>query len=236
MVKRIHHNNPKFIGEKRLNILIVEDHPLTAKGYELLLQKAVEHEELSQITVKRATSLQEAYALLDSKADLPHLVLLDIRMKAFEEKNWFSGEDFGLHLRQVHPNIKIVVMTSLVDAHRLQGILTNLNPEGFLLKTEIDDMVLVNSVKSVLKNIPYFSPSILRLIKNQFLSGIRLNKEEKEFLYLLSKGVPSKDIPQHLPWSLSKVEKQKRLLREKLGAKYSNVLSLANKAKELGII
>jgi len=55
-------------------------------------------------------------------------------------------------------------------------------------------------------------------------------------LYLLSKGLPSKKIPNYLPWSLSKVEKRKRLLREKLSVENKSVLALVQSAKEAGFL
>jgi len=45
----------------------------------------------------------------------------------------------------------------------------------------------------------YYSNSIMDLIEAHYLSGIELEREEREFLYLLSIGVPTTGIPDHLP-------------------------------------
>ncbi|WP_430908415.1 hypothetical protein [Maribacter sp. 2-571] len=63
-----------------------------------------------------------------------------------------------------------------------------------------------------------------------------MDQEDRELLYLLSTGVSSKDIPNHLHWSASKVEKRKRLLREKFGVEDKNVLSLLNSARKAGFL
>lgn len=222
--------------KNKLSILILEDHPLLSKVYQFILEKAVDKKQLPPINILKVHTLEKVFHFFEQQTDLPNIVFLDINLPAFQDKKWFSGEDFGIHLRKLYPDIKLMVMTGLVDVHRLDSILQKLNPEAFLVKTEINKHTLVKAVSNVNNNIPFFSPTLLKLIKNQYLSGYNINDNEKELLYLLSIGVPSKEIPNYLPWSLSKVEKQKQLLRVKLGADHCNVLSLIHKARELGMI
>jgi len=107
---------------------------------------------------------------------------------------------------------------------------------GYLLKSEATGTVLVEAVQCILQEKPFYSPTVQQVIKDQYLSGITLSEEQKKFLYLLSKGERIKDIVHKLPWSLSKIEKQKRVLKEKLNATNSKGMALAHRARELRII
>src|SRR5690606_13191181 len=129
-----------------------------------------------------------------------------------------------------------IVLTSILDKNRLNGILKSLNPAGFLIKTDVDPKSLKDAFWQVSNGKRYHSNSILELIEGRYLSGIELHSEEREFLYLLSIGVPTNGIPDHLPWSQSKVEKKKRKLREQLDVGDKNIMALIHRARELGII
>ncbi|MEO0571332.1 MAG: response regulator [Bacteroidota bacterium] len=222
-----------------IKILIVDDHPLTCKGYSMLLGLANKEGLLPKINIVLAHSCQQAYEILyplKKKRAFPSLIILDIRLPAFPQKNIFNGEDLGKLIRRLNKKIKILVITSLRDPYRLQSILKSLNPEGLLLKSEVYDKTLILAFQRILKGAPYYSPTVMRIIKNQLIGGNEITLHERRFLYLLSTGVQSKEIPKHLPWSVSKVEKQKRILKEKLGVEEKSAWGLIHKAKELGVI
>lgn len=235
------HSTTSFgsIFNKPKEILLVEDHPMTSKGYELILNNASQNRMLPELNFKKANSLESAYHVLMGKIinkETFDVIFLDIRMCSSEKLKLYSGEDLGKLIRDEAPKTKLIVMTSITSNYRLHSILTSINPEGFLVKTEISELTLSEALEHVLKNKPYFSPQIVKLIKNQYFSPIKLNTEQKEFLYLLSKGVSTKNIVNHIPWSLSKLEKQKRMLKEKFNVEEKSVLALVHKAKKFGFI
>lgn len=224
---------------KSLSILIVDDHPITCNGYVMILNSASDQGVLPKVSISMAHTLENAYEILfsrDSNKVLYDIIVLDIRLPSFPKRNIYNGEDLGRLLRKNNKKTKILVLTSLNNHYRLQTILNTLNPEGFVLKSEICNNTLILAFQSILNNIPFYSPTVLRIIKNQFIKTKNLTLLERKFLYLLSTGIPSKEIPNHLPWSTSKVERQKRILKEKLGVEEKSSWGLIHKAKELGII
>ena len=164
------------------------------------------------------------------------LIFLEIGLPNYPEKDIFNGEDIGKLIRCYWKASKILVVTGLTDHYRLQTILKSLNPEGLILKSETCDKNLILAIQKVITGVPFYSPTVLKLIKNQFIRNNEVSLQERKFLHLLSTGVHSKDIPNHLPWSGSKVEKRKRILKEKLGVEEKSAWGLVHKAKELGII
>ncbi len=77
----------------------------------------------------------------------------------------------------------------------------------------------------MLDDSPFNNMKFSKLLRNQFSKGYTLDKEYRQFLYLLHQGIPSKEIRNHLPWSLSKVDKKKRILREQFGVEDKNTYS-----------
>jgi len=229
-------NGTECPQEQPHRILIVDDHPLSCKGYELIIQMGIQKGILPYFDIEIIHSLEAAYRLFIEESFTCDMVLLDICMKPFPEQNLFSGDDLGRWVIEKYPKIKILVMTSLLERHRLGNILKTLNPLGFLIKSEIDELNLVQAVRSVLRGIPFYSATIMEVMRNRFVSDIQLDLEEKTFIWLLSQGTPTKEIPEQLHWSLSKVEKRKRALRKKLGVENNTTMALVKKAKELGII
>ncbi|MHA7829724.1 MAG: response regulator [Flagellimonas sp.] len=218
------------------NILIIEDHKLTCQGYQLIVEQAGINGKIPLFKIHQAHSLKKAYQNLVTEGTSFDMVFLDICMKPFPEENLFSGEDLGRLLIERHPTTKILVMTSLTDKLRLEGILNTLEPHGFLIKCEVDEDHLVKAIQNILMGQSYYSPSIEKILQGESNADVLLNAEEKHFLHLLSKGVRNIETMYFLPWSLSKVEKRKRSLHKKLGVEKGNTMALVNKARELGII
>ena len=222
-----------------INILIVDDHPLTCQGYGIILQNATAEGKLPKIIIDVAYNAADAYDKLkdvDTNSSKYDLILLDILIPVSAENKIFSGEDLGVLIRKLNPQIKIIVQTGLLDNYRLHSIFKNLNPEGIIIKSDLDDIIFIQSISDVLSNVPFYSQTFTKLLRNQFSKGYILDADDREMLFLFSVGVASKDIPNHLPWSLSKLDKRKRLLREKLRVEDKSVFALVSKAKEAGFL
>src|SRR5690606_15938124 len=188
-----------IVQPKTKNILIVEDHTLSSAGYKLILEDPVKLDDEPTYQVKTAHTLKEAHDCLMAGDGIFDIVLLDIRMKICPELKLYSGEDLGKLIVERYPDTKIIVLTSILDKNRLNGILRFLKPAGFLIKTDVGPKSLKHAFWQVSNGMRYYSNSIMDLIEAHYLSGIELEREEREFLYLLSIGVPTTGIPDHLP-------------------------------------
>ena len=164
------------------------------------------------------------------------LAFLDIRMPSKPKENLLSGEDLGKLTESLSPKTKILVLTSITDPFRISSILQAIDPSGFMLKSEITKETLTTCIEKLMTEGVFYSKKVMRIIRDHFISNRTLTFEEKKFLHLLSIEVPSHKIPNHLPWSLSKINKKKQQLREKLGAEESNTFALVHQAKKLGIV
>lgn len=63
-------------------------------------------------------------------------MLLDIYLPVSVNSQMLSWKNLGIRIKKEYPAIKIIILTVLEDPFRLQNILSNVNPDGFLLKGE----------------------------------------------------------------------------------------------------
>ncbi|WP_347922493.1 response regulator [Pontimicrobium sp. SW4] len=200
----------------KVNVLIVEDEPLIINSLEHIFGH------LSNISSKLDFKIQSSRdcdsALLEInkavKGTPLDLVLLDINIPASKCKELLSGEDLGIELKNTFPDVKIIVFTSHQDNYRLNNILQNLDPDGFIIKNEVGFNDIMKAISKVLTNPPYYSDRVLKLIRRHVSNEVVLDKIDRQLLYLLSKGTKTKDIPDYIRLSKSGVERRKRNLKE----------------------
>jgi DNA-binding NarL/FixJ family response regulator len=151
------------------------------------------------------------------QAKLEHpfdLALLDVNLPPSKEKSIMCGEDLGLLLRKHFPKIKVMVYTSSNDNYRLNNILRSVNPEGFLIKSDVGYKGLVKAIERILTGQLYYSSSILKLIRQHISSDFVLDATDRIILYQISKGTKTKDLPRYVNLSKGGVERRKRHLKE----------------------
>lgn len=223
----------------KLRTLVIDDHKVTCKGYQFFFENAYSEGLLPNFEIEFSHDSESAFKKITGhyKSGKKYdIIFLDIQLPPYPEGKIYSGEDLGILIRRYHPKTKIIVQTLLSDNHVLHNIFKKLNPEGIVLKVDLDENSFIVCVNNILKNIPYYSSTFSRLLRNQFSKGYIIDEEDRELLYLLNRGIASKDVAKHLHWSRSKVEKRKRVLRAKFEVEDKNVLSLINAAKELGFL
>ena len=134
------------------------------------------------------------------------------------------------------PNCKIIVATTFNDNYRIQVILKNVNPDGFLIKNDVNKEELVTSIKTVLEGTPYYSKSVLELFRKQSSTDYKLDKIDRQLLYEMSIGTKMKDLPNIIPMSMAGLEKRKKNLKELFKVRDNDDRELILKAKEKGFI
>ena len=56
----------------------------------------------------------------------------------------------------------------------------NLNPDGYLIKNDITPQDLIYAIKSVISDVPYYSKTIMRLLKTRVSNVITLDKIDRQ--------------------------------------------------------
>jgi DNA-binding NarL/FixJ family response regulator len=223
---------------KNYNVLIIDDHPIICDAYKSAFDFIGSEEKDTSFEITIVNDCDNAITTINSASrhDGFDIVFLDISLPPSSDGQFLSGEDLGVYLNEKIPTCKIIVATTFNDNYRIQVILKNVNPEGFLIKNDINKEELVTAIKTVLEGSPYFSKSVLELFRKQTSSDYRLDKFDRQLLYELSIGTKMKDLPKIIPMSLPGLEKRKKQLKILFKIKDNDDRELILKAKEKGFI
>ncbi|WP_010519064.1 response regulator [Croceivirga radicis] len=221
---------------KTLRILAIDDHEMTMLGYKFILERIVFDD--YNILVDTANSFEQGKAKIeDSVSSFNYdIIFLDIQLFPPNEDQPHNGEDLGILARNLVPTSKIVFMSSFSDNYRINSILKSVDPDGYLVKTDIDPKTLEQAVRTVLKEPPYYSPKALGAIRKKMANDLSLDENDKKILYHLSIGTKTKDLENHIKLSSSSIENRKRHLKTLFGTEKENDLALIVAAKNRGFI
>lgn len=219
-----------------VRILAVDDHEMIVLGYKYTLEAA--QFENYRVSVNTAPGYEMGQAEIESSAKrLPYdIILLDISMFPENAKEERSGEDLGLLAKKISPSSKVVFLSSFSDSYRINNILKTVNPDGYMVKSEVDERTLRGMVKTVLENPPYYTAAALQAIRRKMANEDQIDERDKKILYQLSIGTKTKDISDIVAASSTTVENRKRQLKVILGVENGNDFSLIEEARKRGFI
>ncbi|GAA3614615.1 response regulator [Flavivirga amylovorans] len=223
---------------KLLNTLIIEDHQLIIDGYTRALEhvSSQNHEIVFKITV--AKNCDDANYEIEHavKNNLIDLVFLDISLPPCKNRILVSGDDLGMKLRSLFPQVKIIVSTHLNNNFRLVNILKMVKPDSLLLKSELDSKNLTEAILNVINDIPYYSKPILKLVRQHISNDFNLDDIDRQMLYQLSLGSKTKELPEVIHLSIAGIEKRKRRLNQIFNNEKKSDKVLIRLAKEKGFL
>jgi len=221
---------------KTLRILAIDDHEMIMLGYKFILER-ISFEDHT-IIVDTANSYESGKQKIEDSVNSfkYDIIFLDVQLYPPNENQPHNGEDLGILARKLVPESKIIFMSSFSDNHRINSILKSVDPDGYMVKTDIDPKSLEDAVKTVNFQPPYYSSKALAAIRKRMSSPISLDENDKRILYHLSIGTKTKDLEQHVELSASSIENRKRHLKSLFGTEKENDLALIVAAKDRGFI
>jgi DNA-binding NarL/FixJ family response regulator len=219
-----------------VKILTVDDHRMTALGYKYILEDATFDGFMVKVDV--ANGYEEGqkkieYSLRSLKYDI---ILLDIQLFPMEAKDPRTGEDLGKLARKLVPDSKVVFMSSFSDSYRINSICQAVNPDGYMVKSEIDEPSLVDMVKTVMTKPPYYTHLALVAARKNIAQTFKVDEYDRAILYELSKGTKTKDMALVIPLSSATIDNRKRALKSNFGIQDKNDLALIDEARNRGFI
>ncbi|SDE25468.1 DNA-binding response regulator, NarL/FixJ family, contains REC and HTH domains [Pricia antarctica] len=219
-----------------VRILAVDDHEMIVLGYKYTLEASTF--ENFEVVVHTAPGYVAGKAEIESSAKrLPYdIILLDIQMFPEDAKEERGGENLGLLAKKISPTSKVVFVSSFSDSYRINNILKNVNPDGYMVKSEVDQKTLQTMVKTVLDNPPYYTAAALQAIRRKMANEDQIDERDKKILYQLSIGTKTKDISTLVAAASTTVENRKRQLKIMLGVENGNDFALIDEAKKRGFI
>ncbi|MBT8312044.1 MAG: histidine kinase [Eudoraea sp.] len=221
---------------KVIKILAVDDHEMTTMGYKFILEDT-QFEGFS-VQMDTAKSYNEAQKKIEeSLKSFPYdILLLDIQLGPNGGGTIKTGEDLGIWARKLSPDSLIVFMSSFSDNYRINSIMQSVDPEGYMVKSEIDQQSLQAMVRTVLKAPPYYTQKALAAIRKRMANDMALDDNDKKILYHLSIGTKTKDMVNYISLSLPGIENRKRQLKAIFGVEKQNDQALITESRNRGFI
>ena len=198
-----------------LNILIVDDHPMTVNGYINVLSD--EDFEGYNLIFTKALDCEQAYKLITDNEQKFNVAYLDLSLPPYPEKNIFSGLDLGVLIRNTIPDCIIIILTMHSEASLVDRLIKEINPQGILCKSDIDIDEFLNAFKIIFTSgDTYLSNKIVKSLRDKVFDNYKLDNYDKQILMRLSEGIQTKNIPNYVPLSLSAIEKRKAQMKNML--------------------
>jgi DNA-binding NarL/FixJ family response regulator len=122
------------------------------------------------------------------------------------------------------------------EAYRIHNIVKTIDPEGFLIKSDLTSKELASAFQAVLSNPPFYSGTVNKIIRKTISTDIVLDEINRKIIYLLSQGVKTKSLSDHIDLSMSAIEKRKKYLKEVFDIEDGSDETLLFEARNKGFI
>jgi DNA-binding NarL/FixJ family response regulator len=205
------------VTDGRIDVVIVDDHPLVRAGTQALLDESI------GIRV-RGTAADATEGLSLVREHKPDVLLLDVRLPDM------SGVEMARQVRALQPNTAILVLTGHDEVGYARA-LRHIGVRGYLSKTASGEEI-VAAVRAVALGQPTFHGAAAQTESEEAIDP--LTDREQEVLNLLVRGLRNAEIAERLATSVKTAEFHVGRLLHKLKARSRSEAIL--RAQELGLV
>jgi DNA-binding NarL/FixJ family response regulator len=194
-----------------IRVLLADDHSVVRQGLRVWLERSG-----SVQVVGEAADGREAVAMADQLS--PDVVIMDIAMPLL------NGIDATAQITRRNTAINVIILSMHADESYILRAL-GAGAKGYLLKESTETDILP-AVRSVQEGKPYFTPSIARVLLEDYMRMMKQNnvqdsydlltEREKEVLQLLAQGKSNKEVAQVLTLSPHTIDSHRTNLMQKL--------------------
>jgi DNA-binding NarL/FixJ family response regulator len=177
----------------RIRVFVVDDHAVVRMGLRVFLDAVADVE-----LVGEAATGRSALARIDRLAQQgrrPHVVLMDLVMREVD------GVAATVELRQRHPGVEVVVVTSFGEAHRVHAALAA-GAAGYVLKdADVDEIVY--AIRAAHRGEVHLDATVTRTLTRSLVApfgpaAAPLTGRERDVLVLVAQGRSNRDVARTL--------------------------------------
>ncbi|MCF7957994.1 MAG: response regulator transcription factor [Phycisphaerae bacterium] len=203
-------NKQHSANEKKIQILIVDDHPVVRDG----LSTIINHERDLNVCGEADDACQ---ALKSTNELKPDIAVVDISLKSS------NGIELTKRIVAVHPNVSVIVLSVHDESVYAERALLA-GAKAYLMKDAVSENI-VKAIRTVLSGEIYVSDAISKKFLHKIArdkSGITktpiesLSDREFEIFHLIGEGYKASQIARTLHLSVKTVETYRGRLKEKL--------------------
>ncbi|MFV0571166.1 MAG: DNA-binding response regulator [Xanthomarina gelatinilytica] len=223
--------------QQTIRILMTDDHPMIIEGYQNTLIATKKEDQ--DLIIDIANSCDESIKYMENAVSLNNpydILFMDISLPPSSDGKYTSGEDLAKYARNIMPKAKIVILTMFNETYRIHNIVKAIDPEGFLIKSDLTSKELASAFQAVMSNPPFYSGTVNKIIRKTISTDIVLDEINRKIIYLLSQGVKTKSLSDHIDLSMSAIEKRKKYLKEVFEIEDGSDETLLFEARNKGFI
>lgn len=214
-----------------MNVLIVDDHPMTVSGYiESLSGKNIF---ATAPCFFKAYNCEEAFCKLNTTSSF-ELAIIDYGLPPYASEKLFTGSDLAKRIKINQPDCKIIIITAHTEILIVYEIVKNTMPDGLIIKNDNTPENLPFSVRAVLAGTIFQSSSVKKIIHEILKKDLMIDDVNREIVMYLSKGYKIKELESIVRLSISSI--QRRIAQMKDAFNVSEDSSLVKEAILQGFI
>lgn len=215
-----------------MNILLIDDHPMTVEGFMNALLQVHLSKEKANFT--KVHNCKDGYDAIINTAKSFDLAILDQGLPSYAEQSIESGSDLALLIREHQPNCKIIMVTAHTEVIIIYDILQKVNPDGLIIKNDIRPDNLRFIVNEVLQGNQYHSPMVKCCMQEMMKKELLFDDFNRQILSYLSKGFKLKELDGVVCLGDSAI--QKRVIQMKNAFNVTDNTGLLKEAMKQGFI
>lgn len=221
---------------QHIHILMVDDHPIIIEGYQNTLMATKKEDQT--LVIDTANTCDAANLLMEKAADeRPYDVcFFDISLPPSSDGKITSGEDLAKIAKNILPNAKIIILTMFNESYRIHSIVKEINPDGFLIKSDLTSSELAEAFHHILVDPPYYSSTVTNFLNKSVINEIYVDEINRKILHLLAQGMKTRSLPEHINLSMSAIEKRKKQLKLLFSISDGKDESLIMEARKKGFL
>jgi DNA-binding NarL/FixJ family response regulator len=213
-----------------ITILLADDHTVVRQGIVKLLEG-----EKNLKVIGEARDGRDAVSKVEQLK--PDVVLMDISMPLL------NGIEATRQIKKIRQQTRVIIL-SMHSHDRFVGELLTLGASGYLVKDSTGADIIM-AINAAMKGDTYLSPTILRMVIENYVSlkkvkstreelYSKLSNREREVFQMIAEGISTKEISQILFVSMSTIKTHRSHIMDKL--QLGNLSQLIQFAIELGIV
>nr|WP_315143877.1 response regulator [uncultured Flavobacterium sp.] len=218
-----------------MNVLLVDDHPMTVEGFKSALLNT--HFNKYEAVFTEAHTCEGAYRAIHKAMSVQKvfdLAIVDQGLPHYPEQSLHSGSDVVVLLKKYMPNCKVIMITAHTEVIIVYDIAKKIRPDGLVIKNDITPTNLYQIVTAVLSGTIYQSAMVKSCINEIWKKELMIEDYNRQILLYLSKGFKVKELEAVVPLTTSAI--QKRIIRMKKVFDVSDDTGLVKEAIHQGFI